>query len=522
MEQLEIGLFQPGMTHLHRLGLAGLYMALEHFDAIGWKPENGDWSITPKRIVLEWAGSAEDFFRELFQRSFAIDKDGLLDFASHRNANMGDVQRVDSSEFIRKTFLQHNQQHKIPRGTPEKIKTILLDDVQTQVRFKPFVKSYATMEAWSKMIGKKGLLKDRVQITSWLFPGAVVRHEAFNKDNVLTEPCGKYICLVYAPAACIFFKLSHRKKDGSWDNKRANAIVMPHIEDLEGYSRRFSRYLKAKPEVCVADGMADAGLSALVLLTAEDRLRRFPVSGFTVYTMGSVSWNKQQQRRTGVLTAEDMPQEVIGAFAIAMNLLQNRIVFKKAEEKRNTGETGFFVAVSRVRGLAADNIASGEPWYSGFVDLVQSKDTWNLTTFEKGGIYNMIQEMPWEDSAEKHLIDALHISIRNIFGRLAEEAKSRGESPENLWERERSRIRSGMVRAKNAQTLRAEVVDLLSRGNANKVMQEKWKEITPLLNGDDWQRVRDLSLLALVSYKGKGAPLMESETEDVDLVVEDK
>ena len=517
MEELEIGLFEPGMTHLHRLGLAGLYMALEHFNEEGWQPENGGWSFSPRKVRLQWSGSAANFFRQLFERSFAIDDSGLLDFASHRSARMGDIRKVVLSEAVRQTFLQHNKQNMIPKGTVERIKTISFDDTQRQIRYKPFGKTNAIMTAWTEMIGRNGL-KDDVVIKSWLYPGAVVRHEAYNKENALTEPSGRYLCLAYASAACLFFRLSHRKKDGSWDKKMANAVVLPHLEDLEEYAHIFQRYLRAKPEKCTADGMADAGLSALILLTAEERVRRFPVSGFTVYTMGAVPWNKQQQRRTGMLSADIIPRTALETFGIAMRLLANRMVDKKVEGDQDSEDRGFFIAVSRVRGLAAENIACGKPWYLGFVDLVQNKDTWNLTAYEKEGICNMMQEMSWENSSEKHLVDALHISIRNIFGRLAEEARSRSESPENLWERERTKLRSGMVRAKNAQTLRAEVVDMLSRGNSNRVMQEKWQEITPLLNSDDWQRVRDLALLALVSYKGKGAPPVGDDTSGADSV----
>lgn len=71
-------------------------------------------------------------------------------------------------------------------------------------------------------------------------------------------------------------------------------------------------------------------------------------------------------------------------------------------------------------------------------------------------------------------------------------------------------MRTGLMRAKNAQTLRAELADLFARGGVNKVLQEKWQDILPIFSSHDWQRSRDLALLALASYAGKGAEHIEA------------
>ena len=38
--------------------------------------------------------------------------------------------------------------------------------------------------------------------------------------------------------------------------------------------------------------------------------------------------------------------------------------------------------------------------------------------------------------------------------------------------------------------------------------------ILPLFTGDDWQRARDLALLALASYTGKGAEEIEAQEKN--------
>ena len=46
-------------------------------------------------------------------------------------------------------------------------------------------------------------------------------------------------------------------------------------------------------------------------------------------------------------------------------------------------------------------------------------------------------------------------------------------------------------------------MDLFSRGGSNSILRKDWIKILPVIQSD-WQLVRDLGLLALASYSGKG------------------
>ncbi len=65
------------------------------------------------------------------------------------------------------------------------------------------------------------------------------------------------------------------------------------------------------------------------------------------------------------------------------------------------------------------------------------------------------------------------------------------------------------MRAKNLHTMRAELADIFARGGNNPTLKKNWAELLPLFTGPDWQRARDLTLLALASYAGK-----QDEDED--------
>ena len=124
----------------------------------------------------------------------------------------------------------------------------------------------------------------------------------------------------------------------------------------------------------------------------------------------------------------------------------------------------------------------------------------------------MVDEADWTFGAEGKFVSALHTAIRNRYGALAAQAKGRGE--EVRFDREFERMRTSLARTKNAQTVRAEVADLFARGGLNKGLQENWKEILPLFVGTEWQRTRDLALLALASYSGKGAEVLDTQTDE--------
>ena len=132
----------------------------------------------------------------------------------------------------------------------------------------------------------------------------------------------------------------------------------------------------------------------------------------------------------------------------------------------------------------------------------------------------MVNTHPWEHENDRKFIEAVHTSIRKRYGRLAAESKQRGEHIR--FDREFERMRTGLMRVKNAQTLRAELADLFARGGINPALQQEWVNILPLFTGADWQRTRDLALLALASYQGQGArEVEEAAIEEAETVNEE-
>lgn len=123
----------------------------------------------------------------------------------------------------------------------------------------------------------------------------------------------------------------------------------------------------------------------------------------------------------------------------------------------------------------------------------------------------MVNQVPWTSESNKRFVESIHNAIRKRYGALASRTRQKGEVPR--FDKEFERMRSSLARAKNRQTLRAELADLFARGGINKNLQENWQAVLPIFVGTDWQKARDLALLALASYSGEGAKEIETHEE---------
>ena len=78
---VELKLFGPGMTSLHKAGLAGLFMTLRSFEESNRKIDGLSWELLPDKVRLCWQKEKpHEAFNELVQESFKSDKDGFCHF----------------------------------------------------------------------------------------------------------------------------------------------------------------------------------------------------------------------------------------------------------------------------------------------------------------------------------------------------------------------------------------------------------------------------------------------------------
>ena len=498
-KRLTLQLFAPGMTHQHRVGLAGLYMTLQALDRNGETIENLSWDLEPTAVHLQWEGIPKEPFDALFKKAFGIDDQGLVNFYAHQGTFNTPNKAHIHNAFV-STYLQQNQHKKT--GT-EKTISYETDTSPIFFKYKP-LKKFQHQLIGAKWFNSDGNFIDNCETKRWLFFGGAERHPGWSNKTTLNEPPKRALCLLFAPIATLYYKLRHYTIDGKYDSKRQYAIVLPFLRNLSAYSRQFTNHLGAPIINLTATGLGDAGLHALMELNADDSIDALSVSGCFVVTLGAEG---KQTVRTSVDTIENIDYSNLELFEKILNILPG----KKQNIKKKDGEqeTLFFPSLSR--GLFAENIARKQEWFLGFSNLMYSQKLAKTISFEKGGLATMKENAQWTVEADKQFVEALHIAIQTRYAVLARQHRSKGERIP--FDREFERMRVGLMRAKNQQTLRSELADMFARGGLNKVLQKDWQGILPVFDSPDWQRTRDLALFALASYMGKGADQIDPENE---------
>jgi len=116
------------------------------------------------------------------------------------------------------------------------------------------------------------------------------------------------------------------------------------------------------------------------------------------------------------------------------------------------------------------------------------------------------QQDMWDSEEERVLVEAVHRSLAALYAREADAAGGGGaRSPQDRWEDLNEEIRRGLMRAKTRELLRAYLADFFARAGRRKCVQENAAALWSLINHPrHWKKARDLALLALVSYVGKG------------------
>jgi CRISPR-associated protein Cas8a1/Csx13 len=551
-DHLTMHLFAPGMSLLHRAGLGGLACTLKAMAAQyeGGRlaasklpgPFDGDnppWDIDEQSVTLRFGRpeKAGAYLKKLFGFAFQI-KDGLI----YLPGQYGDVPPLlvvlaAIQDGIQNTFLQHGPTCGSRDG--ERTVTVEINDTPMSITHDVFT-SYKH-QGWFWLdrdekskerdpeTGKKIKTGRRIQkhqhfpgvsedgelsaeqheVDNKLFPGGIVRHDHF-KESAICETDGGLICLHFAMIGCLTLSV----------NRVTAVLLIPEVTNLLTFleTRRFFTPQGARD--CRVASAADAALQTQVRVRARQTASSFEVPSCHAMTCQPTQWNKKQKPRVATIGVSSSSDTVLDRFERALNQLPPRLVIpipsaEKTRRARKPKNQEPFWSDSVVRPMIAENLALGRKWYSGFVALMTKinpatrKPYRNQLPFERKGLHAMISDPKmWDQVGEKLVVQAVHEAIRQSLGRIREEtdgkdAKALSQATKNRWQRFREKLRLGLAGAKTSAHIRFALMDLFSRGGSNSVLQQEWANVLPVLRSD-WQLARDLGLLALASYAGKG------------------
>lgn len=505
MADMILKLNGPGMTSLHKVGLAGLYMTLKAFDRNDTKIDELDWMLCPDQVVLKWKGKVpKNAFQTLIEQSFKVDSDGFFHFSGLDNG--GTTTKDQKHVFyiaMLNTFLQYGKHSKKDTARP------LLFQIDETTKmfdedFKPIV-SYQHQKAADDFLDRSGAFRSDVEVIGWLYPGGGQRH-AIHPSSVLTEPVTNALCLLFAPVGCVYFHI-YSKTRGS---KARAAVVIPEVADMDEYAVLRESIASNGALTLTASGASDAALRFIATMHAAavggDMAR---MSGRSrpcrVVTFGMVKWVKGGQKvRTMARTVVPAMLKGIDNYALADAIFANR--WQRVAEKRNRrGDViepeRHFIKTSTARELIAENIARGATWFDGFSQYMTNKETRTQLNYEREELNKMVNEATFDEVRERTFIAACHEAWRRRLGKLGERSRRENASFPALVNREQEKLRVALSRCKNAATLRETVVDFWSRAGSIKELHDHWQEVLGLLDEKNWRKGKDLALLALASYK---------------------
>lgn len=518
---LVVELSGPGMTPMLRAGLGGLAaslyaVALEEDPQARWPAPIGLGPGTAKverqRVVIEWGESdPAATLQSLFDRSFRVNKQGIIElcgtYAPGRGFDLALSTALQSA--LKRTFLQHGKTTEKAGDT--RVLTAEIDGAAIQVPVQPY-SGFAHQAGAAKMV--EALRIGSVDLPGWAYPGAVGRHNAYNRDTDCRYPPPQALAALFAITGCISFDIP----------RVGGALLILEPADLVAFARSRPKLTPAKVQDVFVASAGDAVLAVELAIRIDAAAGRGGLRHAHAVTFKTLPWAKQQRTRAATLSAGDYDDDTVGQYRSIVRSLPAKIVRRdaSAKKKQKTEEAGYYAVVSPLRAFIADNLASGRRWFHDFAVARTADDEarfihyyWErdglgaLHNDDRKALTAMLEHL---EEAEISLVKSVHAALSQRFGRIAEESSGSTPAMRKRWDNERERLRLAFAGAKTHEQVRGALADMWSRAGSNKVLRASWEQVLPLLREDRWRVARDLALVALASY-GRASSDEDDEVE---------
>ena len=501
--KMTLKLNAAGMTSLHKAGLAGLYMTLRAFDEANEQIKGLSWDLDRTTVTLDWQEEKpKAAFEELIKRSFWIDGG----FVRLKGLEISRPPNLDQKYQLYTALLNSFLQFGPHRPTESKRDLLIEVDNRTQwIRDFAPIKEFRHQFASSDFINEKGEFKRSIEAAGWLYPGAGQRHVVY-ADTKLNETVELGLALLFAPVGVIYYTIKSRAKG----RKARLAMLIPEIPDLSSYAELRQAYAQKGVFDLTAGSASDAALRMLITIAGKktaNTLTSISNGSFVcrVITFGIVSWNEKQKSRTYARTIVSGQLHGFDNYMKADAIFKNRwqqIAARFDRKGQPLAPNRSFVTTFSAREFIADNLASGKPWYRDITSYLSNQETRDQLLYERKELNEMVRTASFDDESERLFIEICHESWRRRLGKLGQRAASEGANFQSLASKEAERLRSSLIRCKNAETLRETVVDFWSRAGANRALRgNSLTKLLRLFDESNWKKARDLALLSLISYQ---------------------
>ena len=523
MGEMHINLFDHGMTTIHKVGLAGIYMTLKKLDELRDRhpnfkefaiPEGCSYEYTDTSVTFRWSDKPQPLFEWLIKHAFMVDNDGLIRFIAHGHPE------IDKTEKLEKLIQYHNallgtflQFPKWRKATGESNRVIRIEDKEVTIKIKQVERYIHQYEIINLIIDQKSqeIQTSFTSFAGWLIPGGGQRHFPY-KETRIEESADRILSLAFAPIAVYYFEIKSNMKL----RQTRHAIVIPNLSSLEDYSERFS---KSVQKISYKDTIACSSYDALFNVILSMELHSLSMQNAfresQVITFGNLNWVSitQKPRTSSFHFSADVTS--------ALQLYEIINLYLPSIHIRTSKEGLTYTDSSVAKEHILENMVKNRPWFADFSILMSKSEFHNKLYLDKsnkfsdGGLTKMVNENElWKDfEIHELIVKATQTAIKRRYAQLAGRVNQEGGDVNTVLNREYERIRVAFAHCKNAESIRREITDFWSRAGQNKILKENWNKIIELLYSDDWTVVRDLALLALASY---GRADEENLEEDIN------
>lgn len=488
-----------GITALHKAGLVGLGASL---NVLKEKKLLQDitFSMDDQRLSIKGLEKNAEGLHRLLSMVYEIDN-GLINYPLIRDWPTSRRAKLQQLLFL--TFLQHpqsRQAEKTARVVQEPI-----DEGIIEYNYLPLVdirhRYSSVCQEWEAKLINHG----RIELKGWAYPGAMKRHEKVG-ESVLTDDPELYPLLLCAPLGCLYFKGIAYDGSGGYDSKTEAFLAVPRFNSLKVQVQKLECFYRKKMRLdgdLIAVTESDAALQSAIYLEVRSIEQQLKTE-LSVYRFGKVPWSKQKTR-TGVYHTLALSRQAVGQYE---KFLNNITIYTA---KSSNG--GTYSIVFPAQGLIAENLIHERPWYQGFTRYMADKRYQKVRTWSKE-LNDMVKDLSmWTDEKKRQFVLLFQNGIYNRYGKVSSQAKKSNSDIKSAFKREYDKIRLSFSHCRTREQLRYEIADFFAKNRAKVEDVNRDCELELFLLASkkeyDWQELRDLCLLALASYRGKGSDQLD-------------
>lgn len=462
---------------VHRAGMLGLWMTLNRlerqFPAASSRPGGLDWELTPLSVSIDWEGEDASVLDWLLHQAFRVDDRGLIWLTGLDPPSVPLERRIFRHRVLKATLWQYN-------GTVTADKSQLN---KTQ-RYQPIAScAHQNFSSISCDRRSRKLKANPIPISSWLYPGAALKHSGLGKRSACKETIERALALLFLPVACQYYFLARGNKEQYRHPKYL--LLVPEPGNLEAAARIRWHSNDINYLDLYVSSAAQAALNFYL---------RAPRSAVSAYKCQTIVYSKLSPHSW--LTSPSDIQE----FSIDRRSLD---LFATAARKMppNRLSSGL-VCLNLVKGIVAENLLARKPPWHDLSAVLKDKDPYREIQGQlpnnAAGLFAMLKLDPQIASAQSIFIDIVHEALKRIYARFYEDNR---ETAAKKVERENDRFRSDLLACYGEDAFRHLMSRFLAKaGNVNLAPPHR-QLVLPLICGQvNWQEARDIALIALSSY----------------------